>query len=210
MRGLGMQRLIVGLLAVGGFAVGCSEPEPFICQEDRSCSAGGRCVADYCAFEDRSCDSTLRYGEHAAAGLAQQCVVLTDAETEVAMEPFEGEDEAGSSTGWWDGSSGGDESSDSGDTPQTCVEQSCGGCRDCMTNKDEACSNIDDQCFFEAGCYAASICMELCFEDAACINDCCAEASPEAIELALAVQTCTLDACAAAGCEGEAPSCAPG
>lgn len=204
---MGMQRLIIGLLAIGGLAVGCSEPTPFVCQDDRSCSGGGQCVSDYCAFEDRSCASTLRYGAHAAAGLSEQCVVGDESsQQDTDAGTFVGDEGAESSTGWWDGSSG--ETGSGTGSEVACIERSCEGCLDCATDEGEACESLDDQCFFEAGCYAAAFCIELCFDDAECVSGCCAEASPRAADLAVAVAMCAAETCAPAGCEPSTLSCA--
>lgn len=61
--------LLLGLAPLGCVA------DTFACQEDTNCSANGVCVEGSCAFPSDDCDSGLRFGDHAEAGLAGQCVV---------------------------------------------------------------------------------------------------------------------------------------
>lgn len=47
----------------------------FACVDDASCGDGGQCEASgFCSFADAACPSGRRYGEHASASLANECV----------------------------------------------------------------------------------------------------------------------------------------
>jgi hypothetical protein len=64
------------LVLASVFFGGCGAPGTFNCQDDTQCSNDGICEADgFCSFPDADCPSMRRYGEHAPAGLAGQCVL---------------------------------------------------------------------------------------------------------------------------------------
>ena len=58
------------VFSVVGSACGSTQ---FACADDEQCSPG-QCVAGGCAFDDDTCESGLRYADHAANGLSGQCV----------------------------------------------------------------------------------------------------------------------------------------
>jgi hypothetical protein len=63
--------VVLALLALAA----CRIDETFPCTLDEHCGASGRCEpAGYCSFPDGACTEGRRYDEHAAAGLAGQCV----------------------------------------------------------------------------------------------------------------------------------------
>jgi hypothetical protein len=65
----------LSLLACGGSNL-------FPCTEDSQCGADGACAeTGYCAFEDVTCSSGLRYGDLAPAELAGRCVDAGDTES---------------------------------------------------------------------------------------------------------------------------------
>lgn len=64
----------LSLLALAAVLGGCSS-EVFVCQHDSGCGADGTCEGTgYCSFPDETCASGRRYGDHAANGLAGECV----------------------------------------------------------------------------------------------------------------------------------------
>jgi alpha-tubulin suppressor-like RCC1 family protein len=53
----------------------CVSPGGFVCETDQQCGGDGVCESTgFCSFDDDQCPSGRRYGEHAASGLASQCV----------------------------------------------------------------------------------------------------------------------------------------
>jgi hypothetical protein len=70
---------LLGMFAVG---IACGSAGAFVCDSDAECDfggAGGVCQpGGYCSFPDAECSSGQRYGEHAAVGLAGQCVPTAD------------------------------------------------------------------------------------------------------------------------------------
>lgn len=72
------------LAALGMFVAGiaCGSAGAFVCESDAACDfggAGGVCQpGGYCSFPDGECSSGQRYGEHAAVGLAGECVPTDD------------------------------------------------------------------------------------------------------------------------------------
>lgn len=63
--------LVLGAVA----SARCSSDNAFVCDQDGDCGNGGVCQAsNYCAFPDDSCESGLKYPEHAGE-LAGLCVV---------------------------------------------------------------------------------------------------------------------------------------
>lgn len=70
----------VGLMMASAMA--CGGTDVFVCSDDGSCGAQGRCeVTGYCSFPAADCPSGRRYGEHAPATVAGQCVDAVDAGT---------------------------------------------------------------------------------------------------------------------------------
>ena len=59
-----------------GFGIGlaCGPPAAFVCQSDGQCTGGTCEPGGYCSFPDDSCPSRARFGEHAPAGIANECV----------------------------------------------------------------------------------------------------------------------------------------
>jgi hypothetical protein len=56
---------------------GCLVEGQFPCDSDAKCQKGaasGQCVQGFCAYEDGSCSSSLKWDNTAPAGMANQCV----------------------------------------------------------------------------------------------------------------------------------------
>jgi hypothetical protein len=72
-----------GLAVMAVMSTGCLRASEYRCNANAECiQAGtqGRCgPAGYCAFDDGTCDSGLRYGALAGGGFANQCVAGWDA-----------------------------------------------------------------------------------------------------------------------------------
>lgn len=78
-----------GTAAAIAIALACS-PSAFTCLEDAECSGGVCQSTGSCSFPDDACDSGQRYGEHAASGLAGECVELGATGSTTATEPGSG------------------------------------------------------------------------------------------------------------------------
>ncbi len=63
---------------VGLWSGACAGSNAFSCERDDQCveaGAAGYCELDgYCSFDDDTCDSGRRFGQHAIAGVANSCV----------------------------------------------------------------------------------------------------------------------------------------
>ena len=88
----GRARRIAGSISAlalsGGLAAGsCGGSDVFACVSDAQCVEGGAagyCEVDgYCSFDDDTCDSGRRYGEHALSGTANTCVPVGSPTTSV-------------------------------------------------------------------------------------------------------------------------------
>lgn len=89
------------LLGLAG-SVGCTGAAVFQCAESSQCSIDGRAgtcePSGYCSFPDETCPSGQRYGDHAAAGLAETCVPTEEA-TGASTTTAGGTGTSGGSTG---------------------------------------------------------------------------------------------------------------
>lgn len=105
--------------------MGACSAGQFACQSDAQCG-DGVCLGSACAFEDPQCDSGLRFGAHAAGGLANQCAELPEGSTTAtspgtttsssAMSTDAGiADDTGTTTIALDASTSGDAMSTTGD-----------------------------------------------------------------------------------------------
>src|SRR5579871_2065534 len=86
------QRLLLLVL----LAAGCFNADPYACHSEASCldhERQGQCMASgdgvsYCAFQDATCPSGMRWSQFAAASLAQTCVAVTrDAGADLSNQP---------------------------------------------------------------------------------------------------------------------------
>ena len=67
---------LVALLA-SALLAGCLAEGRFPCSSNAKCQKGataGRCVQGYCAYDDRTCNSSLRWDNTAPPGMTSQCV----------------------------------------------------------------------------------------------------------------------------------------
>lgn len=84
----------VVLALVGASVHACLRPQVFACESDGECMLGereGRCIATgFCAYPDEACDSALRFGPAAGAGMAGECVPEGDTEATAASDDATG------------------------------------------------------------------------------------------------------------------------
>ena len=93
-------RFVVAACACATVLAACSTGA-FACTDDSECEPGigGRCEpSGFCSFPDPECDSGYRYGDHAANGLAQQCVDPVPMATTTASGASTGSEGDGGST----------------------------------------------------------------------------------------------------------------
>lgn len=104
-------------LALGTALVGCSAG-PFVCHDPQDCGAGGTCEpSGYCSFEDLTCPSEQRYGEHAGNDLAGMCVEPIPSGTGTTTGPPTASATSTSSSGPISLDSGPDDSTGSSGSP---------------------------------------------------------------------------------------------
>lgn len=112
-----MGALAQGPLALGTPLVGCSAG-PFVCHDPQDCGAGGTCEpSGYCSFEDLTCPSEQRYGEHAGNDLAGMCVEPIPSGTGTTTGPPTASATSTSSSGPISLDSGPDDSTGSSGSP---------------------------------------------------------------------------------------------
>lgn len=113
-----------------------------------------------------------------------EAIALTTGDVETTGSP--------TSTGV-DTSSTGDVVSSSTATDLACTDLTCGDCMRCVDA--EECADQSAACSMFAGCYEIAACMESCVAMGDCAENCCEGAEANAIESAVELHACRLEAC---------------
>lgn len=167
--------------------------------EGSLCAQGLECEAGLCVEPDSGSSSTSEPDPDGSTSTSDATsmteTVTTTASTTVDPVTSTTDPSSSSTTSdpTTDSESETESESESGDP--MCELMSCGQCFQCVGMPGGECAEEAAACEAIQGCEGAAICFTSCGVKGLCLDDCCEDRSPEAVNAAVAFNACRENAC---------------
>ncbi len=159
--------------------------------DNESCVEPLLCVAGICAAPSDSSGVESSSGMPADTSAGEVTATTSDPDTSGSVGPTTSEPTSDTSSS--------DEST--GEPPVVCEDlDMCADCAECIAEPEQFCAPQADACGGTEGCNAAAACMMTCGTGGLCLDNCCEGLDAATVALALALNDCRADQCAAGPC----------